>query len=283
MTRTARNSLKLSFEFFPPGTEAAQRQLDAAVERLRQLRPDYFSVTFGAGGGSRRKTFETALAVREATGIDTAPHISCVGADEEELEKVLRGYQDQGFTRLVALRGDLPSGIAGGGALRHACDLVKFIRRQTGDLFHLEVACYPEFHPQAAGARQDLEYFKQKADAGADGAITQYFYNPDAYFRFLESCARLGVDIPIVPGVMPITNRDQLVRFSNACGAEIPRWILQRLYDLGDDLDAVRDFGTDVAVRLCGQLLDGGAPGLHIYTMNRPAAAEAVWDALGLL
>ena len=282
MNRLPRNALKLSFEFFPPRTPAAEQNLNATVARLKQLCPDYFSVTFGAGGSTREKTFETARFINDVTRIQAAPHVSCIGSSREELRGIIHNYKDHGFEHLVALRGDLPSGLAGAGALRFASELVEFIRAETGRHFHIDVGCYPEFHPQAQSAGKDLENFKKKVDAGADSAITQYFYNADAYFRFLESCAGTGIDIPIVPGVMPITNRTQLVRFSEMCGADIPRWILKRLQDFGDNLDSIRSFGIDVTTRLCAQLLDAGAPGLHIYTMNKAEASEAIWAALGL-
>lgn len=278
----SRNALKLSFEFFPPRTPAAEQSLNATVARLERLRPDYFSVTFGAGGSTRDKTFETARFINEETGIEAAPHISCIGSSREDLREILQNYKNHGFNHLVALRGDLPSGLAGTGALRFASELVEFIRTETGRHFHIDVGCYPEFHPQARSAEKDLENFKRKVDAGADSAITQYFYNADAYFRFLDSCSALGIEIPIVPGVMPITNRDQLVRFSNMCGAEIPRWILKRLIDFGDDLASIRSFGIDVTTGLCARLLDAGAPGLHVYTMNKAEASEAIWAALDL-
>ena len=282
MNRLSRNALKLSFEFFPPRTPAAEQNLRATIARLKLLRPDYFSVTFGAGGSTRDKTSETASFINETTGIEAAPHISCIDSSRESLREILQNYRNHGFVHLVALRGDLPSGLAGVGALRFASELVEFIRTETGRHFHIEVACYPEYHPQAQSAGKDLENFKRKVNAGADSAITQYFYNADAYFRFIESCAGVGIDIPIVPGIMPITNRDQLVRFSNMCGAEIPRWILKRLYDFGDDLESIRGFGIDVTIRLCTQLLNAGAPGLHIYTMNKAEASEAIWHALDL-
>ena len=283
MNRLSRNSLKLSFEFFPPRTAAAEQNLHATIARLKLLRPDYFSVTFGAGGSTREKTFETASFINETTGIEAAPHVSCIGSSREQLGAVIHNYKNHGFDHLVALRGDLPSGLAGVGSLRFASELVELIRRETGQHFHIDVACYPEFHPQAQSAGKDLENFKRKVDAGANSAITQYFYNADAYFRFMESCAGMGIDIPVVPGIMPITNRTQLVRFSEMCGAEIPRWILKRLHDFGDDLDSIRSFGIDVTTRLCAQLLDAGAPGLHIYTMNKAEASEAIWAALDLL
>lgn len=283
MNRLSRNALKLSFEFFPPRTPAAEQNLRATVTRLERLRPDFFSVTFGAGGSTREKTFETARFINETTGIEAAPHVSCIGSSREDLREILQNYRNHGFEHLVALRGDLPSGLAGTGALRFASELVEFIRTETGRHFHIDVGCYPEFHPQAQNAEKDLENFRRKVDAGADSAITQYFYNADAYFRFLDSCSALGVGIPIVPGIMPITNRDQLVRFSNMCGAEIPRWIMKRLEDFGDDLASIRSFGIDVTTGLCGRLLDAGAPGLHIYTMNKSEASEAIWAALDLL
>lgn len=283
MNRLSRNALKLSFEFFPPRTPAAEQNLRATITRLERLRPDFFSVTFGAGGSTREKTFETARLINDTTGIEAAPHVSCIGSSREELREILQNYRNHGFEHLVALRGDLPSGLAGVGALRFASELVEFIRTETGRHFHIDVGCYPEFHPQAGSAEKDLDNFKRKVDAGADSAITQYFYNADAYFRFLDSCSVLGIEIPIVPGIMPITNRDQLVRFSNMCGAEIPRWIMKRLEDFGDDLASIRSFGIDVTTRLCSQLLDAGAPGLHIYTMNKSEASEAIWAALDLL
>ena len=283
MNRLSRNALKLSFEFFPPRTPAAEQNLRATVTRLERLRPDFFSVTFGAGGSTREKTFETARFINETTGIEAAPHVSCIGSSREDLREILQNYRNHGFEHLVALRGDLPSGLAGTGALRFASELVEFIRTETGRHFHIDVGCYPEFHPQAQNAEKDLENFRRKVDAGADSAITQYFYNADAYFRFLDSCSALGIGIPIVPGIMPITNRDQLVRFSNMCGAEIPRWIMKRLEDFGDDLASIRSFGIDVTTGLCGRLLDAGAPGLHIYTMNKSEASEAIWAALDLL
>ena len=277
-----RRELTLSFEFFPPRTEAAEKALHETMARLQRLGPDYFSVTFGAGGGVRDKTLETARAVRRLTGLPAAPHLSCVGASRAAVREALMYYKDDGFDHLVALRGDTPSGSMGGGELRDARELVEFIREETGAHFHIEVACYPEFHPQAQSAAKDLEHFKRKVDAGANSAITQYFYNADAYFRFMESCAGMGIDIPVVPGIMPITNCRQLTRFSSRCGAEVPRWILQRLLDFGDDLESIRQFGLEVVVRLCQRLLEAGAPGLHIYTMNQHSAAVAICAEAGL-
>lgn len=279
-SHTQRN--KFSFEFFPPRTSEAEEKLRFTMGRLAALQPEFFSVTFGAGGSTRDKTLETVLAVRDATGIDAAPHVSCIGYALDDLRHVITTYRSHGLRHIVALRGDIPSGAIGSGPLKYASELVELIRAESGDYFHIDVACYPEFHPQAQSARKDLEHFKRKVAAGANGAITQYFYNPDAYFRFIEDCARIGIDIPIVPGIMPIVNREQLVRFSRACGAEIPSWILKRLEDYGDDLDAIQQFGIEVTTRLCRTLLEQGAPGLHIYTMNRHAAAEALWENLGL-
>jgi methylenetetrahydrofolate reductase (NADPH) len=271
-----------SFEFFPPRTPESAGRLQTARDRLALLQPDFYSVTFGAGGSTRDMTFETVLEIREKTGIEAVPHLSCIGASKESISNILHGYRDAGVRSIVALRGDLPSGSMGGGELRYANELVEFIRQETGDYFRIEVAAYPEVHPQAPGARIDLLNFKRKVEAGADAAMTQYFYSADAYFRFVDDCEKVGVEIPIVPGVMPIITCTQLQRFSEACGAEIPRWILKRLQDFGDDRIAIRDFGVDVTIDLCSQLLNGGAPGLHFYTMNQAEASEAIWKALGL-
>lgn len=271
-----------SFEFFPPRSPEAEAVLAESQMKLAELKPDYFSVTFGAGGSTRDKTMETALAVRNATGVDVAPHISCVGYSIPEIRNVLNEYREQGFKRIVALRGDPPSGGVGRGPINYANELVELIRKETGDYFHIEVACYPEFHPQAVSAEKDLEYFKQKVDAGADSAITQYFFNPYAYFHFIDDCESMGIDIPVVPGIMPISNREQLVRFSRMCGAEIPLWILRRLESFRDDIESIRSFGVDVISELCSALLAGGAPGLHIYSMNRSAASQKIWKNLGL-
>jgi methylenetetrahydrofolate reductase (NADPH) len=272
----------LSFEFFPPRTPEAVGRLELARVRLARFGPAFFSVTFGAGGSTRDLTLETVLAVREATGIECAPHISCIGTPAAELREILQRYRAHGIKRVVALRGDMPSGLTGFGELRYANELVEFIRRETGREFHIEVAAYPEFHPQAPTAAADLANFKRKVEAGADSAITQYFFNPDAYFRFVDDCTRMGITIPIVPGIMPITNFSQLARFSDMCGAEIPRWLAKRLRDFGDDRAAIRDFGIDVTTALCARLLEGGAPGLHFYTMNQSDALEAIFQRLGL-
>jgi len=274
---------KFSFEFFPPKTPEAVGKLQTTQERLAELKPDFFSVTFGAGGSTRERTFETVMDIYHKTGIDGVPHISCIGSTTEEIQDVLNTYMDEGIKKVVALRGDLPSGSIGTGSLRYASELVEFIRRETGDHFHIEVAAYPEFHPQALSAQKDIENFKRKIDAGANAAITQYFYNPDAYFRYIDSCEKLGIDIPIVPGVMPIVTCTQLCRFSDACGAEIPRWILKRLQEFGDDRKAIREFGIDVTTKLCDHLLSKGAPGIHFYTMNQSTAVETIWNNLNLV
>ena len=271
----------LSFEFFPPRTAEAVSRLEKTRDRLAAFAPAFFSVTFGAGGSTRELTLETVLAIRAATAIDAAPHISCLGTPVSALREVLRQYRAEGITRVVALRGDMPSGMTGLGELRYANELVEFIRRETDRQFHIEVAAYPEFHPQAPSAQADLANFRRKVEAGADSAITQYFYNADAYFRFLDSCGTLGITIPIVPGIMPITNFSQLARFSDMCGAEIPRWIERRLRDFGDDRASIRAFGIDVTAELCARLLEGGAPGLHFYTMNQYEAVEAILRRLG--
>lgn len=284
MTQASRSAAQqtFSFEFFPPRTPEAVGKLAMTRDELATLQPDFFSVTFGAGGSTRERTLETVLDIRASTGIEGAPHISCIGIPLAEIQAILDTYRDEGIKRLVALRGDLPSGTTGYGELRFANELVAFIRKAYGDAFHIEVAAYPEFHPQAVSAAKDLDNFQRKVEAGADSAITQYFYNPDAYFRFVDSCADRGIHIPIVPGVMPILNHSQLVRFSEACGAEIPRWILHRLRDFGDDRTSIRQFGVDVTIQLCEALLEGGAPGLHFYSMNQADSCVSIWNALGL-
>lgn len=273
---------KFSFEFFPPKTPEAVGKLQTTQEHLARLKPDFFSVTFGAGGSTRERTFETVMDIYQKTGIDGVPHVSCIGSTAEEIQNVLKTYMDAGINKVVALRGDLPSGSIGGGPLRYASELVEFIRKETGDHFHIEVAAYPEFHPQALSAQKDIENFKHKIDVGADAGITQYFYNPDAYYRFIDSCEKMGMDVPIVPGIMPIVTCTQLCRFSDACGAEIPRWILKRLQEFGDDRKAIREFGIDVTTELCDHLLSNGAPGIHFYTMNQSTAVETIWNNLNL-
>lgn len=271
-----------SFEFFPPRTAESEARLEKTVDVLEKLRPRYFSVTFGAGGGTRDKTFETVMKIRQKTGLPAAPHLSCIGFRREEIKDILQNYKNAGIREIVALRGDLPSGSGFHGELRYASELVQLIREATGNYFHIEVAAYPEVHPQAQSARMDLQNFKRKIDAGANGALTQYFYSVEAYFRFVDDCRKLGIDVPIIPGIMPIINYTQLMRFSEACGAEIPRWIVYRLRDFGDDRLAIRKFGVEVATEMCRQLLEQGAPGLHFYTMNQYEATAEVWENLGL-
>ena len=270
-----------SFEFFPPKTPEGIEKLRATRSQLAQLKPKFFSVTFGAGGSTRERTLETVLEI-QAAGSAAAPHLSCIGSTQESIQETLETYKAQGIRHIVALRGDLPSGMADPGAFRYANELVAFIRQQTGDWFQIEVAAYPEIHPQAKNAQDDLLSFKRKVDAGANAGITQYFYNADAYFRFVDDCQVMNVTLPIVPGIMPITNCAQLLRFSDACGAEIPRWIRKRLEAYGEDLDSIRAFGLDVVTDLCDRLLQGGAPGLHFYTLNQAGPSSTIWQRLGL-
>ncbi len=270
-----------SCEYFPPKDDGARAKLHATTHELAALGPKYFSVTYGAGGSTRAGTYETVKWIK-AQGIDAAPHISCVGATRDSIIEQLKGYQALGIKRVVALGGDLPSGMASPGEFRYAYQLVELIREATGDWFHIEVAAYPEIHPRATNAADDLRYFKQKVDAGASAALTQYFYNADAYVRFVNECEQIGLKVAIVPGIMPITNYKQLARFSDGCGAEIPRWIRKRLEGFGDDLDSLRAFGLDVTTELCAKLLAAGAPGLHFYTMNRAGPTRAIWERLGL-
>lgn len=274
--------IPVSFEFFPPKTPDQQAQLQSTVEALLPLSPDYVSVTFGAGGSTLDYTVETIRMLVKRFGLNAAPHLSCMGGTRSEIRAMLRTYQELGCKRIVALRGDMPSGMASMGEFRYASDLVQFIRAETGDYFHLEVAAYPEIHPQAESAAADLEHFIYKMRAGANAAITQYFFNADAYFRFVEEVRAKGCQAAIVPGIMPITNYSQLKRFSDVCGAEIPRWVLKRMQCLGDDVDAIRDFGLEVVTELCKRLIRGGAPGLHFYTLNRARASIAVCEQLGL-
>lgn len=276
------NKKTYSFEFFPTRTPEGEAKLDSVLEKLGPLNPRYFSVTFGAGGSTQDNTFETVMRIREKTGLPAAPHLSCIGFNRGGIREILAKYKEAGIREIVALRGDLPSGQGSYGDLRHANELVELIREETEDYFHIEVAAYPEVHPQSQSAKSDLENFKRKIDAGANGALTQYFYNIDAYFRFVDEAQKLGVEVPIIPGIMPIINYTQLMRFSEACGAEIPRWIVYRLRDYGDDRVSIKKFGVEIATDMCRQLLEKGAPGLHIYTMNQSEAVEQIWDNLNL-
>lgn len=279
---TGPTTAALSLEFFPPRDTAAQERLVSAAKQLLAIEPRYVSVTFGAGGSTRAGTADT-VRMLQSLGCDAAPHLSCIGSTRDNLREILAAYREQGVRRLVALRGDLPSGMGGdAGELRYASDLVAFIRQETGDAFHIEVAAYPEMHPQATSPGVDLDHFVAKVNAGADAAITQYFFNADAYFDFVDRAQCKGVSIPIVPGIMPITNHTQLVRFSEMCGAEIPRWIRLRLAEFGDDKASIKAFGADVVSELCQSLLDNGAPGLHFYTLNQAEPALAIWRALEL-
>lgn len=274
---------RFSFEFFPPKTEAGIEKLDAVRKEFASVNPHFFSVTYGAGGSTRDRTYETVVSTIQETGIDTAPHLSCVGDTKEQLRNLINDYKDNGIKRIVALRGDLPSGMGASlGELKYASDLVRFIREETGDHFHLEVAAYPEMHPQAQGMKADLQNFKTKVEAGASSAITQYFYNVDAYKFFVDSCEQMGIDIPIVVGIMPITNYENLMRFSNTCGAEIPRWIRVRLESYAGDQESIRQFGEEVVTNLCQEVLSMGAPGLHFYTLNQLEPSLSIWKSLNL-
>ncbi len=271
-----------SFELFPPKTPEGMKKLKITINELNKLNPAYFSVTYGAGGSTQDRTFATVDHLRES-GINTAPHLSCIGSHRDEILQILNHYRDQGINRIIALRGDMPSGMGGEpGDFRYANELVEFIRQETGDHFYLEVAAYPEIHPQATTAQSDLDNFQRKVEAGANSAITQYFYNADAYCRFIEDCEKRGIEIPVVPGIMPINNFVQLARFSDSSGTEIPRWLRQRLEGFGDDIDSIRSYGMDVVTRLCEQLLDAGAPGLHFYTMNQVGPSQQLWKNLGI-
>lgn len=274
--------LELSFEFFPPRDVVAQERLVRTAKQLAALHPQYVSVTFGAGGTTREGTV-AAIRLLQNMGFDAAPHLSCIGATHDSIRDLLAGYKEMGVRRLVALRGDLPSGMGGTmGPLRYASDLVAFVRQEMGDWFDIKVAAYPEMHPQASDPGSDLEHFALKMQAGANGAITQYFFNADAYFDFVDRAIAKGVTQPIVPGIMPITNHTQLLRFSEMCGAEVPRWIRLRLAAYGDDRASIRAFGADVVTGLCQTLLDGGAPGLHFYTLNNADAVNTIWSRLTL-
>ena len=271
----------ISFEFFPPKTDEQRAVLEASLSKLKRLGPDYVSVTFGAGGSTLSYTPETVQRLRQVHKLEAAPHLSCVGGTRKEIHALLQQYKTMGCRRIVALRGDLPSGMGAVGELRYASELVSFIRAEFGDWFWIEVAGCPEYHPQSRSPRHDLENFARKVKAGANSAITQYFFNADAYFRFVDDARKLGVDVPIVPGIMPITNFSQLMRFSEMCGAEVPRWVARRLESFGDDREAIRAFGLDVVTDLCQRLVDARVPGLHFYTLNNAAATKAICDRLG--
>jgi methylenetetrahydrofolate reductase (NADPH) len=270
----------ISFEFFPPQTPEGTAKLTAARQRLAAFNPEFFSVTFGAGGSTQDRTLDIIKQIH-AEGHSAAPHLSCVGSTRDNIRGLLNTYKDMGIKRIVALRGDLPSGMASIGEFQYANELVSFIRAQTGDHFHIEVAAYPEFHPQAKSARDDMLNYKRKINAGANSAITQYFYNADAYFRFVDETRKLGVEAPIVPGIMPIVRYSQLARFSEMCGAEIPRWMRKTMEGYGDDVESVQNFGLDVVTKLCEKLIAGGVPALHFYTLNQAKASIDILQRLG--
>ncbi|OYD55759.1 methylenetetrahydrofolate reductase [NAD(P)H] [Thauera propionica] len=274
-------SIDISIEFFPPNTAEGAEKLRATRDKLAALKPAFFSVTYGAGGSTRERTFATVKEIA-AAGYEAAPHLSCIGSTRDSIREILQEYADAGIRRIVALRGDLPSGAGAAGEFRYANELVEFIRAETGDRFLIEVAAYPEWHPQARSPKDDLLAFKRKAEAGANSAITQYFYNLDAYLYFVDAVRKLGVDIPIVPGIMPIGSFSKLARFSDACGAEIPRWMRKTFESYGDDADAIRAFGLDVVTRLCEKLIAEGAPGLHFYSMNMAGPTTEICRRLGL-
>ena len=274
-------SLELSIEFFPPQSGEGMEKLRATRARLAVLKPEFFSVTYGAGGSTRERTLETVMEIA-AEGHNAAPHLSCIGSTRDGVREMLDIFTARGIRRIVALRGDLPSGMVDAGEFRYANELVEFIRAETGNRFHIEVAAYPEWHPQAKSPREDLQNFKRKIDAGARSAITQYFYNADAYEHFVAEARALGVTVPIVPGIMPIASFTKLARFSDACGAEIPRWMRHKLESFGDDADSIRAFGLDVVTELCQRLIAGGAPGLHFYSMNQAGLTLEVCKRLGV-
>jgi methylenetetrahydrofolate reductase (NADPH) len=270
-----------SLEFFPPKTPEGIAKLRAARREFAVLKPAFCSVTYGAGGSTREGTLATVLEIR-SEGMEGAPHVSCIGSTRESIREVLAQYRSHGIRHLVALRGDLPSGSADVGDFRYANELVRFIRDETQDWFHIDVAAYPEYHPQSRTPQDDLASFQRKIDAGADSAITQYFFNADAYWSFVDACTGRGIDVPIVPGIMPISSFMKLARFSDACGAEIPRWIRRRLEGFGDDVASIRAFGLDVVTQMCASLIERGAPGLHFYTLNQAGLTAAIWRALRL-
>ncbi|WML92189.1 methylenetetrahydrofolate reductase [NAD(P)H] [Thiothrix lacustris] len=276
------DDLVFSFEFFPPKTDKGAENLRAVRTQLATLKPRFFSVTYGAGGSTQANTLNTVLEIQRDSGIEAAPHLSCVGSSAEQIREILDTYRNNGIKHIVALRGDLPSGSRDLGEFRYANELVAFIRKETGDDFHIEVAAYPEMHPQASNLKVDIDNFVRKVKAGANSAITQYFFNADAYWHFVDECVKKGVEIPIVPGIMPITNYTQLARFSDMCGAEIPRWLRKQLETYGDDTDAIAKFGEEFISLLAENLLETGAPGLHFYTMNRVEPTMSIWKNIGL-
>ena len=280
MTTPALNTPAISMEFFPPKTTEGADKLRAARVQLAELRPEYFSVTFGAAGSTQAGTRDTVLEIQRE-GHKAAPHLSCIGRSRTELREIITEYKSHGIRHIVALRGDLPSGFGGlSGEFSHASELIEFIRAEPGDWFHIETAAYPEMHPQARSPQDDLQNFIRKIKAGANSAITQYFYNADAYFRFVDELHKAGVDVPVVAGIMPITNYTQLMRFSDMCGAEIPRWVRLKLASFGDDSASIRAFGLDVVTQMCDRLIAGGAPGLHFYTLNQAAPTIAIWRGI---
>ena len=271
-----------SFEFFPPKTDKGVENLAEVRKRLERLNPAFFSVTFGAGGSTRDRTYETVVGIQRASTCDAAPHLSCIDSTREGLKEIIERYKAEGVKYIVALRGDKPSGSVGVGELRYANELVEFIREVTGDHFKIEVGAYPEFHPEAPNAKVDLENFVRKAKSGADSAITQFFYNAEAYYRFVDDCERYGVDIPIVPGIMPLANYEQQARFAAACKADIPRWLAKRMEAYQDDPESQVAYGIDVVTELCADLLEQGAPGIHFYALNKASVVERIWDNLNL-
>ena len=275
------NPIELSIEFFPPQTQEGVEKLRGVREKLASLKPDFLSVTYGAGGSTRERTFSVIKEIA-AEGFNAAPHLSCVGSTRESIREILNDYKSAGIRRIVALRGDLPSGMNQSGEFRYANELIEFIRAETGDHFHLAVAAYPEWHPQARSPNDDLAAFARKAKAGANSAITQYFYNADAYFHFVDEVRALGVDIPISPGIMPIVGFSKLARFSDACGAELPRWMRRKFESMGDDVDSIRSFGLDIVTDLCDRLISGGAPGLHFYSMNLSKLTLEIYKRLNI-
>ncbi len=271
-----------SCEFFPPKTDRGMENLrNSSLKLKKEMNPEFFSVTYGAGGSEQEKTFEAVKQIKQASGTAVAPHLTCIGSTKKQILNILNNYIEQDIHRIVALRGDIPDGTSTG-EFSYANELISFIRQETGDHFDLEVAAYPEFHPQAKNAEIDLQNFKRKVDAGATTAITQYFYNTDAYFRFIDSCEKLNIRIPIIPGIMPITNFTNLARFSNMCGAEIPRWLYKRLEALGDDIESIKELGADVVTEMCQKLINAGAPGLHFYTLNQAEATLKIYKNLNL-